>query len=178
MLNVTVETGASTKEIGEKVKTLLKERHPDTKGKYEGQSGQEAMEQIQAVFGGITTFVALVSGISLLVGGIGVMNIMYVSVTERRREIGIRRAIGAKPKNILMQFLVESIFITGIGGVIGIIIGFTISKILGLILPFKPVMTPSNFLLASSISIITGIVFGLIPAYKGAKLDPIKAIYQ
>lgn len=177
-LNIIVKNGADAKEIGRKAKNLLKERHPEVKGKYQQQSGQEVIEQIQSVFGGITKFVALVSGISLLVGGIGVMNIMYVSVTERRREIGIRRAIGAKPRSILLQFLVESIFITGVGGIIGILIGFLFSLIIGQFLPFKPVMTPGNFIFAASISIITGIIFGLIPAYKAAKLDPIKAIYQ
>ena len=177
-VSITVKTGSDAKAIGDEAKSMLQERHPDVKGKYMGMSGQETIEQIQAVFGGITKFVALVSGISLLVGGIGVMNIMYVSVTERRREIGIRRAIGAKPGSIMLQFLVESIFITGVGGLIGIIIGYLFSAVVGTALPFKPVMTPSNFLFAASISVITGIVFGLIPAYKAAKLDPIKAIYQ
>lgn len=177
-LSITLTNDADAKKVSESVKSKLKELNPDITGQYVTSSDQEQIEAIRGVFGYITTFVALVTGISLLVGGIGVMNIMYVSITERRREIGIRRAIGAKPQSILMQFLVEAIFITGAGGLIGIFIGYVGSLLLGLILPFKPVMTSGNFILASSISVLTGIIFGVIPAYKAAKLDPIKAIYQ
>lgn len=177
-LSVTIQTDADAKAISNEIVKKLKGLNPDVTGKYTASSGQEFVESIRSMFGYITTFVALVTGISLLVGGIGVMNIMYVSITERRREIGIRRAIGAKPMSILMQFLVEAIFITGAGGLIGILIGFIVSNILGAVMPFKPVMTTGNFLLASSISVLTGIIFGVIPAYKAAKLDPIKAIYQ
>lgn len=177
-LSITLNNDADTKMTAEAIKDKLKEQHPDIAGEYMTSSNQEMIESVRSVFGQITNFVALVTGISLLVGGIGVMNIMYVSITERKREIGIRRAIGARPKNILMQFLVEAIFITGAGGIIGIIIGYLISKIAGQIMPFQPVMTASNFILAASISVLTGIIFGVIPAYKAAKLDPIKAIYQ
>ncbi|MFQ7057612.1 MAG: FtsX-like permease family protein [Turicibacter sanguinis] len=126
----------------------------------------------------ITLFIAFISAISLLVGGIGVMNIMYVSVTERRREIGIRRAIGATPNSILLQFLFEAMFVTLIGGIIGILTGFVLSQIVGLFLPFTPILSLSAFVGASSTSIIIGIIFGIVPARKAANLEPIKAIYN
>ena len=103
---------------------------------------------------------------------------MYVSVTERKREIGIRRAIGAKPRSIMFQFLLEAIFITVIGGLLGIILGYLIAIIAGEFMPIKPVMTVKNFLGASSISVMTGLIFGIVPASKASKLDPIKAIYK
>ena len=97
------------------------------------------VKEMNAMISSITAFIALITAISLLVGGIGVMNIMYVSVTERRREIGIRRAIGATPNSIMIQFLFEAIFVTLIGGLIGILIGFVLSQLVGLFLPFSPI---------------------------------------
>lgn len=160
------------------LKEKLAELNPEIQGDYVEQDAASMIKETQKIVGQITMFVALITGISLLVGGIGVMNIMYVSVTERRREIGIRRAIGAKQTSIMTQFLIESMFITGLGGLIGIAIGYGITKIASLAMPFSPVLTPKNFLLASSVSIVTGIIFGIVPAYKASKLDPIKAIYR
>jgi len=123
-------------------------------------------------------FITLITAISLFVGGIGVMNIMYVSVTERKREIGIRRAIGATPNSIMLQFLFEAVFVTLLGGLIGILVGFLLSQFAGLFMPFKPVITIKSFIGASSTSVVVGVVFGIIPAYNASKLDPIKAIYN
>lgn len=177
-ISVFLEPGKDKDEVISEVKEKLYELHPDIKGEYEEFNFQEMIDSMQKVISSITLFVAFAAGISLLVGGIGVMNIMYVSVTERKREIGIRRAIGAKPRSIMLQFLVEAIFITVIGGVIGIILGYIIAIVAGQFMPITPVMTVSNFLGASSISVITGLIFGIIPASKASKLDPIKAIYK
>jgi len=123
---------------------------------------------MMAVLGGIAT-------ISLVVGGIGIMNIMLVSVTERTREIGIRKAIGAKRNNILIQFLIEALVVTGIGGIIGIIFGLLIIKVI--ISSFVPeVYSLMWILLSFGISLLIGIVFGIFPAYKAAKLNPIVAL--
>lgn len=177
-ISIFLEPGVDKDEVINEVKEKLHELHPDVKGEYEEFNLQEIIDSMQKVIGSITLFVAFAAGISLLVGGIGVMNIMYVSVTERKREIGIRRAIGAKPRSIMLQFLVEAIFITVIGGFLGIILGYLIAIVAGEFMPIKPVMTVSNFLGASSISVITGLIFGIVPASKASKLDPIKAIYK
>lgn len=134
------------------------------------------LTQITSVLGYVTVFVVFVAAISLLVGGIGVMNIMLVSVTERTREIGIRKALGARTKSILLQFLSESAIITLMGGLIGILIGvlgaFGICSLLG----FAPQVRVSTVLGASLFSSAVGIFFGIYPAKKAAKLSPIEAL--
>ncbi|MCI1969465.1 ABC transporter permease [Clostridium luticellarii] len=177
-IDVKAKQGFNSDSVFKKVKKELGILHPDVKGSYTKGDPKAVSKAFEKIISGITTFIAVVSGISLFVGGIGVMNIMYVSVTERRREIGIRRAIGAKPASILWQFLIESIFITGMGGILGISAGYLLSLILGNFLPFKPLITIGILIGSSSTSIIVGIIFGIIPAYKAAKLDPIKAIYR
>ncbi len=137
--------------------------------------------QILSTLNTITDTLMIVLGgiaaISLVVGGIGIMNIMLVSVTERTREIGIRKAIGAKRKNIMVQFLIEAIMITGIGGVIGILTGlFCIRFIIGGFKITTPVYSLFWMLLSFGISLGVGIVFGLFPAYKAARLNPIDAL--
>ena len=126
--------------------------------------------------GYITIFVVLVAAISLLVGGIGVMNIMLVSVTERTREIGIRKALGAKTKSIMTQFLAESAIITLLGGLIGIVLGSAGATIVCAILKFKVMISPVSVLGATLFSSAVGIFFGLYPAKRAAKLSPIDAL--
>ena len=106
------------------------------------------------------------------------MNIMYVSVMERSKEIGIRRALGAKPSTIMYQFLVESVFITSCGGVLGIIVGYAVTIYSKNIMPFRPIPSFNSFLYSFLAIVITGIVFGLVPAHKASKVDPIKIIYK
>jgi len=133
-----------------------------------------------AVFGDITAIFTIVlgsiAGISLVVGGIGIMNIMLVSVTERTREIGLRKAIGAKRSDILSQFLIEAIVISIIGGAIGILLGVLGSVLIGNLADMTTVVTPGAVLLATGFSLAVGIFFGIYPATRAARLSPIDAL--
>jgi putative ABC transport system permease protein len=118
-----------------------------------------------------------IASISLLVGGIGIMNIMLVTVTERTREIGIRKAIGAKDRDILRQFLIEAIIMSGIGGIIGVAVGFEASRIIGNATQFQTVVELTGVMLALSFSVAVGIFFGYYPARRAALLDPVESLY-
>jgi putative ABC transport system permease protein len=139
-----------------------------------------ASKSVQALLGQITgalsIMLAAIAGISLLVGGIGIMNIMLVSVTERTSEIGLRKAIGAPESAILLQFLVEAIILSIAGGIIGISIGVGGSVLIGVFTPFKPTVPLNAILLATGVSGGIGLVFGVVPARQAAKLDPIVAL--
>jgi putative ABC transport system permease protein len=117
-----------------------------------------------------------IAGISLLVGGIGIMNIMLATVLERTREIGIRRAIGARQADIIRQFLTEAVLISIIGGLIGILFGFTLSRIIAAAAGWSTVVTTSSIAVAFGVSVGIGLLFGIYPAVQAAKLDPIEAI--
>jgi putative ABC transport system permease protein len=118
-----------------------------------------------------------IAGISLLVGGIGIMNIMLATVTERTREIGIRRALGAKRRDITQQFLIETVVLAGVGGLLGVALGFTIPPIMVYFFPDqKAIVTTGSVLLAFSISVLIGIFFGMYPAHRAAQMDPIEAL--
>lgn len=173
-----IESGFDYDTVIAEVIKSLEQAHEGINGTYESWNPGDTVKEMNAMISAITMFIALISAISLLVGGIGVMNIMYVSVTERRREIGIRRAIGATPNSILLQFLFEAMFVTLIGGVIGILAGFILAQMIGAFLPFTPILSLSAFVGASSTSVIIGIIFGIVPARKAANLEPIKAIYN
>lgn len=177
-IDVYIQPNEDKQKIFEDVKKELLSSHPNLQGKYELQDPQAITKAFEKIIGGLTAFIAFVTGISLFVGGIGVMNIMYVSVSERKREIGIRRAIGAKPRSILLQFLFEAIIVTGTGGLIGILFGYFVAKIAGVFLPFTPVLSMGSFIGATLTSVVVGIVFGIVPAINASKMEPIKAIYQ
>ena len=129
------------------------------------------------VTGKMTAMLASIATISLLVGGVGIMNMMLVSVTERTREIGIRMALGARPRDVLWQFLVEAMSLTGLGGLAGIFVGWAISTIVHLTIPAIPSSVPLWAVVTGfSVSVGIGLVFGLWPAVKAARLDPIDAL--
>lgn len=137
---------------------------------------KDLMDTMNQMTGTLTSMLAGIAGISLLVGGIGIMNIMLVSVTERTREIGIRKAIGAKRSNILTQFLIESIILSALGGIIGIIIGVLLGSALGSALGITAVPDAGTIILALTFSMAVGIFFGFHPANKASKLNPIEAL--
>jgi putative ABC transport system permease protein len=117
-----------------------------------------------------------IAGISLVVGGIGIMNIMYVSVTERTREIGLRMSIGARGIDILMQFLIEAILISITGGILGVILGITASKLVSVFLSWPTLVSEYSIGLSFFVCAITGVFFGYYPALKASRLDPIEAL--
>lgn len=177
-LDLVVSKGYDVFDVSNNIINKLYELHPDINGSYYTPDPSQETKELKNMISTINKFVTLITFISMFVGGVGVMNIMYVSVMERQREIGIRRAIGSKPRTIMLQFLLESIFITVCGGILGIIVGFIVVNYASNYLPFKAIPNINSFLFASITTIITGIVFGIIPAYKASKLDPIKAIYK
>ena len=140
------------------------------------QTAQSQMDMISEVLGMLQLAISVIAGISLLVGGIGVMNIMLVSVTERTREIGVRKAMGAPNSAIRMQFIVESIIICLIGGVIGILFGILLGNIAGLIVGTTASPSIGSIVLAVGFSMAIGVFFGYYPANRAAKLDPIEAL--
>ena len=166
---------------------IISAAHNTTDDKYTILSNTEQIKVIQNVINMFTAFIGFVAGISLLVGGIGVMNIMLVTVTERTREIGVRKSLGATNRNIKTQFLIESMFICVLGGIIGIVIGYISSIVIGNALkgfftaqtgmkvepPFLSLTVAIGTMI---ISTITGVIFGVYPAGKAAKLDPIEAL--
>jgi putative ABC transport system permease protein len=157
-------------------KVLLKQRNLTDKNKADFDTFDNA--QFAATSGQISTvfslLLGLIAGISLLVGGIGVMNIMLVTVTERTREIGIRKALGAKRWHLLTQFLVESVVLTGVGGILGAAIGAALSLIK--VGSFTPMLAPWMVVLSVGVSAFIGVAFGVYPANKAAKLRPIDAL--
>ncbi|MHC1681823.1 MAG: ABC transporter permease [Clostridiaceae bacterium] len=176
-LTITAVTKAEGDLAGKSALNILKSRHNiNNDDVYKLENNADRMTQVDSILGLFTSFITAVAGISLVVGGIGVMNIMLVSVTERTREIGIRKSIGATTKTILIQFLTESSIISLIGGIIGMIIGYTGAQLIGLFVGITPsisvIMVIGVILFSSSI----GIFFGIYPARKAANLDPIDAL--
>jgi putative ABC transport system permease protein len=138
------------------------------------QTSEGIIQQFKAITGGVFLLMVAISSVGLLIGGIGVMNIMLVSVTERTKEIGVRKAIGARRRDIILQFLVEAATLTGLGGIIGILLGWLTAQVIKLILPtFVPLWAP---VVGFVVSVALGVGFGLWPAWKAARLDPIEAL--
>lgn len=166
-------------EASEEIKTILRRQH-NIRPKESDDFTVQTQTQILEIMGTITNiFTFTISGIaaiSLLVGGIGIMNIMLVSVTERTREIGIRKAVGAKNKDILIQFLIESVVLSFTGGLIGIVFAAAVSTILNRFTPLSTAISPLSIILALSFSTAVGLFFGIYPATRAARLNPIDAL--
>lgn len=160
--------------MGQAVKVL--ERRHQTPGKYASQSMEQQMQAANKITGIMTLIIGAIAGISLFVGGIGVMNIMLVSVTERTREIGIRMALGARRRDILIQFLIEAIMLCLLGGIIGMALGTGGAYLIAKLAKWPPLVSWWTALLAFAFSAAIGVVFGLLPANKAARLNPIEAL--
>ncbi|MFB9758476.1 ABC transporter permease [Ectobacillus funiculus] len=155
---------------------LLANMFPNKSDSYSVVNQQDVMNTMSSVSSTMTLMLGGIASISLLVGGIGIMNIMLVSVSERTKEIGIRKAIGAKRGHILLQFLIEAVVLSAMGGLIGIGLGLLITKILASTASMTVVYSSSVILLAFLFSLIVGVVFGVVPANKASKLHPIQAL--
>ena len=159
------------------IENLLRLRHKITgEDDFSVRTQKDVLEIVGTITSGLTALLAAIAGISLLVGGIGVMNIMLVAVTERTKEIGLRKAIGAKEGDILWQFLIEATILSAAGGAIGTVVGVTGIVIVGMFSPLAPTISPIVILLAVGVSGAIGLSFGVFPAKAAAKLDPIVAL--
>lgn len=186
MVRLKIDNQADTVRAMQDVKITLRERHDikDQSGANDDftvRSSAQALDMITTITNALEFFLAAMAALSLLVGGIGIMNIMLVSVSQRTREIGLRKAVGASNKNIMAQFLLEAITITLSGGIIGIIVGSMTSIIISIgarVLGYNWDLVISFFsmLLALLVSVIVGLVFGLYPAHKASKLQPVEAL--
>lgn len=181
-LNLIMAKTENEKDIdlaSEEVTRILRKQHgikQDEKEDFNIQSQTEILNTLSAVTNIFTIAISSIAAISLLVGGIGIMNIMLVSVTERTREIGIRKAIGAKNKDILTQFLTESVVLSLTGGILGIIFAFIISMLLNKYTPISTSVSTYSVILAISFSTFVGLFFGIYPAMRAARLSPIEAL--
>jgi putative ABC transport system permease protein len=161
----------------EEVRDLLRRRRKvayDAPDNFGISTSDQIISQFNAITGGVFALMVAISSVGLLIGGIGVMNIMLVSVTERTREIGVRKAIGARRRDIIVQFLIEAATLTGVGGVVGILFGSGIALLIRTIMPtYIPLWSP---IVGFVVSVGLGVVFGLWPAWKAARLSPIEAL--
>jgi putative ABC transport system permease protein len=162
-------------ETAEVVRTILTATHKDA-GDFTVVVPAGLLEQQRQTQFIFEVVMICIAGISLLVGGIGIMNIMLATVLERTREIGIRRAIGARQADIIRQFLIEAVLISIVGGLIGIAAGFSGSRIIALIAGWSTVVTAVSIVVAFGVSVFIGLLFGIYPAVQAARLDPIEAI--
>lgn len=177
-INVKAKDEQSIRAAQFQIENLIRLRHKiqNEEDDFNVTTAKQMLDIVGTVTGGLTVMLAAIASISLIVGGIGVMNIMLVSVTERTQEIGLRKAVGASKNNILMQFLIEAVIVSAIGGVVGIAIGSGIVIVIGLISPLSPGVSVPAILLSLGISSSIGLIFGVIPAQRAAKLDPIVAL--
>ena len=171
---IQVDTQELVIQVGEVIDSILARRHKDVDYAIEVplallRQAEESALRDQIVAGAI-------AGISLLVGGIGIMNIMLASVTERTREIGIRRALGAKKRDIILQFLIEAVILSGVGGLIGVALGIIIPFVISAFWGMTTIVTPLAPLLAFTISALIGVVFGIYPSMRAADMDPVEAL--
>jgi len=170
----------STEKAAAEVEQIMKASHGIQKGMdndFSVRTQAELISTFTATSSILTILLAVIAGISLLVGGIGIMNIMYVSVTERTKEIGLRMSLGARGVDILMQFLIEAILISITGGLIGVVFGITATKLVTMFLQWPTLVTQSSVVLSFLVCFVTGVFFGYYPALKASRLDPIEALH-
>jgi putative ABC transport system permease protein len=160
--------------LGDRIVAELHKRHPDTE--FSAVTQDQILGVLGDILGVLTIVLAAIAGISLLVGGVGVSNIMLVSVRERTKEIGLRKAVGARPRDIGVQFLLEAVLITTFGGVLGIVVGVSAALITAAVSPVPATVTWWSILLAFGVSAGVGIIFGVVPAQRAGRLDPVVAL--
>ena len=175
-IRIYARDGVNLNQFFSQFKAYLAKMHGRSPEDMYMNTAMDEMTSVDSMMGGMSMAVGGIAAISLLVGGIGIMNIMLVSVTERTREIGIRKALGARTRDVLVQFLTESAILSACGGMIGVCLGVGIVSVGGLLLKMPVVIRPSVILMAVSFSAVVGIFFGLYPASKAAKADPIDAL--
>lgn len=176
-LDIGIKSGEDVSKIMKQIASILEKRHDNADRKvYQIETAESQMGTINKVLGMLQMFIGAIAAISLIVGGIGIMNIMLVSVTERTREIGIRKAIGANNRDIMVQFIIESVILSCIGGIIGISLGVGIAGIAVFVMKMKLVVQPLIVLGTWLFSASIGIFFGFYPSRKAAQLDPIDAL--
>jgi putative ABC transport system permease protein len=178
IIYVELDEAADIEEVTLQIEILLAKRHEVTleEPDFTIQTQQDIIQTQEATTEAFRTLLAWVAGVSLLVGGIGIMNIMLVSVTERTREIGIRQSVGAFPSDIRWQFLTEALILSLVGGLIGVFAGIGGAYLFGVLGDMRTVLVPTSVLLAFSSAAAVGIFFGYYPANKAAQLDPIEAL--
>lgn len=176
-LDIGVKQGESVQKVMDDIQSMMVKRHDNAERQiYMSQTAESQMGTINNVMGMLQMFIGAIAAISLVVGGIGIMNIMLVSVTERTREIGIRKAIGANNRDIMVQFIIESVILSCIGGLIGITLGISIAGIAVTVMKMGLVLSPAVIIFTWIFSASIGIFFGFYPSRKAAQLDPIDAL--
>ncbi len=179
IIMVQAKAGQLAQAMDEVRVVLRQERHVafDKPDNFAMSSADQLVDQFRSLTAIVALVMVVLSSIGLLVGGIGVMNIMLVSVTERTREIGVRKAIGARRRDIVMQFLAEAVVLTGMGGILGMLIGWMVSRISRFAFPSLPTEVPLwAVVLGIAVSVGIGLFFGIWPASKAARLDPVEAL--
>lgn len=174
-IDVQASSAESIDQVVTDIKAQLKQAHGGEED-FTVATAEDQLKVFEDILGVVTTFIAAIAGISLLVGGVGVMNIMFVSVTERTREIGIRKAIGATNRQILIQFLIESVVLSLIGGLLGIAAAVLLGLLAKAATGLNPVFSVQTFVLAVAIATTIGVVFGTAPAIKAARKNPIESL--
>jgi putative ABC transport system permease protein len=178
-VNLQIRTSERMEIAQAQITSLLRQRHRLTAGQdddFNIFNQKDIADTVSSVTGIVKLLLGAISSLSLVVGGIGIMNIMLVSVTERTREIGIRIAVGAQPSAIQLQFLIEAVTLSLLGGFVGVVLGIVVAQLVGIVSTFQPIVTADSIVLAFGVSFAIGVFFGFYPARKASALDPIEAL--